>query len=293
LAIVQLSSLRAWLPVRPLLLGDRYFGSATFLLHAGIQDYDKLVRIQTHRLFYRQPPDRESGQRGRPPKRGAKFQPKDPATHGPPTTSVTTQDARGREITVTAWGGLYFGGDMLQEVTLVRCVRQDGSASKRDPREIWLVWASPATEKHPAEKAPCGEIPALYARRFSIDHGFRFDKQSLLWEEPRLRTPAQFDRWTTVMMVAHNTLVLTRPVVVGVKLPWERTNARAETPQHVRRAFAGIYPELGTPAPPPQPRGKSPGREPGAVVTPAKRYPIVRKSRAPASRTPVQTAEDA
>ncbi len=31
------------------------------------------------------------------------------------------------------------------------------------------------------------------ARRFGQKHGYRFDKQALLWETPRLRTPEQFE----------------------------------------------------------------------------------------------------
>jgi hypothetical protein len=290
LAVVQLATLRPQLPARPLVLGDRHFGSAAFLLHPGMPDCDRLARIQTHRLFYRLPPERAPDQRGRPRKRGAKFQPKDPRTHGPPTHRVTTHDARGRAVAVTAWDGLYFGQDMTHPLTLVRCVRDEGAHSTRDPREIWVVWDSPASPDHPAEPAPVTEVPALYARRFSIDHGFRFDKQSLLWEDPRLRTPGQFQLWTDVLIAAHNTLVLTRPLVEGIRLPWERGQERAETPQQVRRAFAGLYPELGTPAPAPQLRGKSPGRAPGTCPPPAKRYPIVRKTRAHAPPAASQAA---
>ena len=271
LGTAQLASLLPLLPARPVVLGDRYYGSAAFVLGTKDLKCDKLLRIQTHRVFYRQPPPPDPHQRGPHPKKGARFQPKDPATHGPPSATWTGTDARGRPVTVTAWTGLAFAEDLTHSCTILRCARQDGPDSKRDPRVIWLLWDSP-------DAAPLSEIPDLYTRRFSEDHGFRFDKQALLWEEPRLRTPAQFQRWTDLMVAAHNTLVVARPVVGGVRLPWERDTDRPLTPQQVRRAFPGIMATLGTPAPPPQPRGKSPGRAPGTVVRPAKRYAVVRKS---------------
>lgn len=38
--------------------------------------------------------------------------------------------------------------------------------------------------------APLDTLPHLYARRFGIEHSYKFDKQALLWTGPRLRTPA-------------------------------------------------------------------------------------------------------
>lgn len=277
LGAIQIAAVVPHLPARPLVLGDRYYGSATFLLDPRLQGCEKLVRLQTHRVFYRQPPPRLPGQRGRPPKRGARFQPKDPATHGPPTAIWTGHDARGRAVTVRAWADLAFAGAMGHPVTVLECARQDGPDTAADPRVAWLLWES-ATEA-----APLAEVADLYARRFSIEHGIRFDKQALLWEEPRVRTPA-FERWTDLVMAAHNTLVLARPVGDGVRLPWERTAPL--TPQHVRRALAEILPRLGTPAPPPQPRGKSPGRPRGSHPKPATRYPVVWKGRPSTATAP-------
>ena len=279
MAALQLSSVLPALPARPVVLGDRYFGSATFVLGTKTLACDKLLRIQTHRVFYRPPPVPDPHRRGRRPQKGARFQPKDPTTHGPPTAQWSGDDARGRAVTVTAWADLAFKEDPGYRLTLLQCARQDGPATKRDPRVIWLLWASP-------DPAPLADAPDLYTRRFSIDHGFRFDKQAFRWEDLRVRTPAQFQRWTDLLTAAHNTLGVARSLGVDARLPWERTPHRPMTPQHVRRALPGILAKLGTPAALPQPRGKSPGRRRGTVVRPAKRYPIVVKGRPPTAHAP-------
>ena len=74
---------------------------------------------------------------------------------------------------------------------------------------------------------PLAELPVLYARRFGLEHGYRFDKQDLLWATPRMHTPEQFERWTDVVAIVHNHLVLARPFVETVRLPWERTDRPA------------------------------------------------------------------
>lgn len=116
-----------------------------------------------------------------------------------------------------------------------------------------------------------------YARRFGQEHGYRFDKQALLWEKPRLRTPEQFERWSLVVAMVHNHLVLGRGLVQAQLHPWE-SKQRPPTPQQVRRGFGKLLPRLGTPARPPKPRGKAKGRVKGAKVRKATRLGVVRKT---------------
>lgn len=58
---------------------------------------------------------------------------------------------------------------------------------------------------------------------------------------------------------------------------WENRH-REPTLQQVRRAMGKLLPQLGTPARPPHPRGKSPGQAKGTQVRKAKRFPIVRQT---------------
>jgi hypothetical protein len=121
------------------------------------------------------------------------------------------------------------------------------------------------------------EIALGYVRRFSQEHGYRFDKQALLWKKPRLRTPEQFERWSHLVAIVHNHQLLAGDLVEAELRPWENTQ-RQPTPQQVRRAMSKLLPQLGTPARPPQPRGKSLGRAKGAKIGKAKRFAVVRKT---------------
>ena len=120
------------------------------------------------------------------------------------------------------------------------------------------------------------EIPRLYRLRYCIEHSYRFDKQELLWEEPRLQTPEKFERWTQVVSAVHNEITLARRMADGVRQPWE-SHRREPTPQQVRRACGRIIAQLGTPASAPRVRGKSHGRPAGAEIKKAQRFPTIFK----------------
>lgn len=271
MAALQLAAVLPQLSVRALLTGDRYYGSAKFVQATATADCDKLLRIPSNRVFYHTPPPR-TGRRGAPKKDGAAFKCHVPATHGPPTLTWAGQDDLGQRIEVAAWQGLHYRRCRQVILTVIRVTRHGASGKKRDPRVSWLIWIGSAP-------IPLSEVWPTYRRRFSLEHGFRFDKQDLLWPEPRFRTPEQFQRWTDVVAIAHNQLVLARDLTDAQRQPWE-SQKRPATPRQVRRAMPRILAQLGTPASTPQLRGKSVGRTRGTKVTPATRYAVVRKSAA-------------
>ncbi len=77
-------------------------------------------------------------------------------------------------------------------------------------------------------------------------------------------------------MQSINQLVLAAPLGGCHIRAWENSK-RPASPQQVRRGMAAIIAKLGTPALPPKPRGKSPGRVAGILVRRAKRYAVVKK----------------
>ena len=79
-----------------------------------------------------------------------------------------------------------------------------------------------------------------------------------------------------MVAIVHNLLVLARDLVEVELRPWENKQ-REHTPQQVRRGLAKLLPQLGTPALPPKPRGKSKGRSKGEKVGKAKRFAVVFK----------------
>ena len=84
---------------------------------------------------------------------------------------------------------------------------------------------------------------------------------------------------TWLVVAAFTQLRLARTCVADRRLPWERRYAPGRpTPMRVRRVVAALLMELGTPARPPKPCGRSPGRPEGRLSGRAKRYPAIKKS---------------
>lgn len=280
MAAEQLTALVPDLPMRPLLVGDRYYGSARFVARTAHVACDKLLRVPGNRVFYR-PAPRKTGRRGAPKKDGTAFKCRDKRTHGKPTLTWSGLDEHHQRLEVTAWAGLHYKQCRSVTLQVIRVTRHAATNKKRDPRVSWFVWVG-------SEPLPLQDVWPTYRRRYGQEHGFRFEKQDLLWVEPHFRTPEQFQRWTDIMAAAHNQLVLARPLTEACRYPWEAQH-RAATPRQVRRAMGQILTQLGTPAQPPQPRGKSPGRKPGTKVTRARRYSVVYKNTTPPGSARIST----
>jgi hypothetical protein len=156
------------------------------------------------------------------------------------------------------------------EVSVIQIIRHGASGKARDPKISWFVWKG-------ERPVPLAEISPTYRLRYSHEHGYRFDKQELLWDGPRLSTPQRTERWTHIVACAHNLLVLARPLVEGCYRPWE-TRCLVPTLTQVRRAMPTLLHQLGTPARAPQLRGKAPGRAKGFHPKPRTRHPVIRKT---------------
>ena len=269
-AFAQLQQMVPLLPPNTVAVLDRGYDSTWFWCQCSTLPLKgTLIRLKGNRCFYRAAPP-PTGKRGAPKLDGAKLQPDAPATHGSPDAVVEGQDGKGRPIQICWWKQLHVKTARWLEMTVIQVVRPHAANTERDPRVSWFVWIGD-------QQADMAQIGLRYPRRFSQEHGYRFEKQALLWDEPRLRTPEQFERWTHMVAIVHNHLVLARDLVAASLRPWE-TRQRVPTPQQVRRGMHILLPQLGTPARPPQPRGKSPGRAKGAKIRKATRFPVVRKT---------------
>jgi hypothetical protein len=264
---------------RPLVLLDRRSSNAPWVQASADLPTDQLLRARCDQVLYREAPP-PSGKRGAPRKDGARFKGNDPTTHGRPDVDWSGVDAHNQAVQVSCWAGLHLRKARDVTITVVRIIREGARRTKRDRRESWFWWLG-----GPAPDGP--ELAGLYARRFGQEHGYRFDKQDLLWAAPRVRTPEQMERWTDLVAAVHNQLVLARPQVEGERRPWE-SRTGPTPPRQVRRAMGRIIAQLGTPARAPQRRGKAPGRAVGAVVKRAERYAVVRKSPPKAKAPPKQ-----
>ncbi len=254
----------------PIIVGDRWYACAPFLTRMGDVQASCLLRVKCNRVFYRPAPGRVPGQIGASRKDGDRFQCKDESSHGEPDATWEGIDPKGAKIAVRCWNHLHLRTARWLEVSVIQIIRHGASGKARDPKVSWFVWRG-------EQVAPLAEISPTYRLRYSHEHGYRFDKQELLWDMPRLRTPERTERWTWVVACAHNLLVLARPQVVGSYRPWEARRSVLTLAQ-VRRAMPTLLQQLGTPARPPQLRGKAPGRAKGFHPKPRTRHPAICKT---------------
>jgi hypothetical protein len=265
----QLQSVLPLLTTRPLLLADRHYSQDPWLLATAELPLDLLIRARADQVLYRPPPPR-SGKQGRPRKDGARFKGTDPSTHGQPYSCWSGNDSAGKPLSVRCFRLLHRRGARHLSITAIQIVREQAPNTKREPREAWFWWLGGALP-------PLAELAGYYPHRFGQEHGYRFDKQDMLWAAPLVRTPEQMQRWTDVVAMVRNQLVLARPLVEADRRAWE-ARTRAATPQQVRRAMGRLIAQVGMPVPAPQVRGKAPGRAVGAVVKSAERCAVVRKT---------------
>jgi hypothetical protein len=267
----QLEQVLPQLPERPLFLGDGYYGSHTFLVLVADLPCDILVRFAINRVLYRQPPKQEP-RRGHPTWHGERFACNDPTTHGPPDATWEGENRKGQKVGVACWDHLHFQKARHIRVSVLRVTRHAAKDTKRDPKVSWFVFLG-------RTRPPLEEVPVVYSRRYSLEHGYRVEKQDLLWETPRLRTPEQFQNWTDLVACVKNQLGLARDLAGSLRQAWE-SSRRVSTPQQVRRCMGRIIAVLGTPARPCRPRGNSPGWPLGRVRKPVPTYPVVYKAAA-------------
>ena len=247
-----------------------------------------LVRLRAGRRFYADPSlAGPPAHTGRPRRHGPKMKCKDPSTWPEPSAEYACEDAGYGAVRVRAWAKMHpkvcahegrgSRGPLpivVGTLVLVEVERLPRGERRRKPRVLWLWWHGPE-----------GEAPNLeliwrsYVRRFDLEHTFRFLKQALGWSTPRVRHPEQADRWTWLVLAAFTQLRLARAHVADLRLPWERHyDAGRLTPVRVHRVVSALLAELGTPAKPPKPCGRSPGRPKGRLSGRAKRYPALKKA---------------
>jgi hypothetical protein len=265
--------------LRPIWLGDGYYGSYLFIERVADLPCDVLARFAKNRVLYREPmPAPAKPGRGHPVWHGDRFACHVWATQGLPDQTWEETDADRHPLGVACWHGLHFKKARQVQVSVLRVTRHGAKDTKRDPKVSWFVFRG-------TQMPPLETIPTLYARRYSLEHAYRVDKQDLLWETPRLRTPEQFERWTDVVACVRNQLFLSRALAGALRQPWESAN-RASTPRQVRRCMGRIIAALGTPARACRPRGKSPGWPLGRARKPVTTYRVIFKASGKAKTVP-------
>jgi hypothetical protein len=232
---VGIEQLRALLPQikrQVIVLADRWYAVARFVCACRELGCSALIRLKRNRKLYRRAPPRKEKQRGAPCKHGPLFQGTRPETYGAAEASWEGSDEHGKRVLVSCWKQLHFREAPEAEVCVIRVQREAARESKRDPRESWFIWTG-------SQEVPLEQVRAWYRKRFSQEHGYRFLKQDLLWQEAHLRTPQQVERWSWLLACACNHLLLSKQLGLALQRPWE-SKRRPVTPQQVRRMMPSI-----------------------------------------------------
>jgi hypothetical protein len=285
LNLVAAEQIRSWLDqalpaaTAPIFTFDAGYDPVQLSLAVANLPICLLVRLRAGRCFYADPTTQPAT--GRPRRHGAKFVCDDPTTWPAPSDVWATTDVQHGWVCVQAWSGLHAvpqnhatrgtrQARPLIRGTLIRLEVERLPRPTKTPQPLWFWWSGPI----PPDLT---QVWQAYLARFSIEHTFRFFKQTLHWTTPKLRSPDAADRWTWLLILAYVQLGLARDAVADVRLPWQpRLPPEQRTPARVRRGFSQLLPHLGSPTNMPKPCGHSPGRPRGKRSLPAKRFPAVK-----------------
>lgn len=276
LAAQQVFKLHQRSPQTPkVITADSRYANRVFLaVFVGIVMLCALVRLRNNRVLYAPPPKRTTRQRGRPPKHGAKFSLKSARTRTRCDRAQTVQ-LLGQSIRLRAWHALHFKwlSEWVGCVVGVEFLKPDGTPRYKLP--MGLFWSGPIT-------VSLSELCRMYLWRFAIEHFFRFIKQHLGFYATRTACLACTERWIDIVILAYWQVLLAAPLVSGYVAPWRAAPKLdlpfAFTPRQVQLALPIFLRAIGTPAHPPCPAGKAPGRPYGFKPPPRPHLKPIRKS---------------
>jgi hypothetical protein len=272
-------------------VADSVYGAVTYLGPVAVKGYENLVNVvrsRSNRVFYRQPPlvEGKSGP-GHPTWYGERFDLKDPSTWGEPDaveeTTLTNRKGRVYRVRLEGWQNLLMTGKQdlpmhKHPFTLIRARVLDEEGNPVFKRTLWLIVIG--ERRHELSLVEAWEA---YGQRYDVEHYFRFGKQRLLMASYQTPDVEHEENWMQIMALAYMQLWLARDLAEALPRPWERylPEAKRETasPSTVQRDFGRIIRQIGTPAEPPKPRGKSSGRAKGERQQPRQRHPVIKKAK--------------
>jgi hypothetical protein len=267
-AVWQLKQVSKHLLGKILVVLDSEYGNGSWVNQTGEISISKLMRIRSNCCLWSKPTS-YSGI-GRPKKHDRKFKVNDQSTWWQADEIVEVEDSKLGKLKISKWDALHFRTSADHDLSLIQVLRLDSKGSVKKRRPLWLVWVG-------EQFLELEDVWSQYARRFGVDHWYRFAKQRLNWTLPSLSTAQQSDRWSDLMPLMTWQLWLAKDLVEEHHLPWQ-SSQRHLTPGRVAQSLFSLLVEIGTPTKEPQPRGKSPGWKTGQKRRKRTTYPIAKKS---------------
>jgi hypothetical protein len=255
-----------------LVVADAKYGNHRFLGPLKEELCGTLVRLYRNRVLYGEPGP-YSG-KGRPRVHGDRFAFKEPETWAAPDAMVELEDERWGKVRLQCWDYLHARQDASTTVSVI--LVETHLEREKPNRPFWLGYQPP-----PGQELADQSLVDLwygYQYRWPVEPSIRFRKQYLYWTLPRFQTPERCDRWTMLVTLAQWQLSLARDLVQEERLPWQPAQENL-TPERVLQSLGGLFRQIGTPARPPQPRGKSPGWPKGHPRIRKKRHRVVKKTK--------------
>jgi hypothetical protein len=119
-------------------------------------------------------------------------------------------------------------------------------------------------------------------QRYDLEHFFRFCKQKLLLDKFQTPDDKHEEHWWRLVTLAYLQLWAAKDAASHLPRPWEQylpsPAEKQPSPAMVLRDMSRIIWQIGTSAPMPKPRGKSPGRRKGMKLSPRTRQPVMKKA---------------
>jgi DDE superfamily endonuclease len=186
----QLKQVKQFLEQKVLVVLDSEYGNGSWVKQTAEIEASKLMRIRSNCCLYSNP-SAYTG-RGRPRKHGQKFQVNDPNTWWEASQTVEIDDPKFGKLRLKKWQDLHFRTAPNQSLNLIQVERLSLPFATKQYRPLWLVWVG-------QQFLELDKVWSQYARRFGVDHWYRFAKQRLHWILPNLSTPSQSERWSDLM----------------------------------------------------------------------------------------------
>ena len=243
----------------------------------------QIARVRSNRKFFRLPTPNSQTQRGRPQEYGEELVLQAPSE--PDLEEVTTMITRKRrecQVLLQRWNDVIMQGSKEERThehpfDLLKVTVTDKKGKPVYRRPLWVIIVG-AKRREVRSK----DAHIAYGRRYDIEHFFRFGKQRLQLVNSQTCKTHHEENWHWIGLLAYNMLYHARSLASAVRYPWEKKKIQVlnsiESPSQVQRDYCRIIREIGTPAPAPKPRGKSPGRQLGQKSGERPNRPVILKS---------------